>query len=113
MKSKDDMESKDAYVVWGNTDNTEGKGFKHPICICELYATAMRKAVGQGVMGSNARVEKVTVYKINGYWYGPVSIVMPSSNDVKEQKIFNKKQEVINRAKQLGLSNEEIETLQN
>ena len=29
-----------AYIVWSNTDLTEGRGYEYPMCICSKEATA-------------------------------------------------------------------------
>lgn len=81
------------YAAMVNSDRTEGKGVEYALAITKLLSTAIRLGKGQGVMGTNARIQKVTAYYIKedenvfGQWYTPsVRIVQPSKEDETEEK---------------------------
>lgn len=107
-----------AFVVWINTDLTEGRGMQVPVAVCRTEATALRLAHGADVQGSNGTVHETILLKEKGDWYGPVRIIEPNSADeiteralAREREARAKKMEVLNRAKALGLTDEEIEVL--
>ena len=105
-----DVEKK-IYLVKTNTDLTEGRGFQYPIAYCEILATAKRLAKGKGVMGSDANVVEYTCIKVNGEWVAPFNLVTPSQEDVGKQKKIDARNEAIKKAKEAGLSDEDIKNL--
>lgn len=104
-------EHQDIYVVWTNTDRTEGRGRQIPIAYCRSKTTAERKAAGQGVMGSDADIQKFVAIKICGHWCAPVTIEQPSRDDEKIDKANAAKAEAIAKAKLLGLTDEDLAAL--
>lgn len=112
-------DSKEVWVVWTNTDRTEGRGYMYPLHVCESQATAIRKAKNEGVMGSNASVEKGLAVRVgNSGWLAPVKIVAASEEDKRNDAILRQMEEdkqrklaAIERAKAAGLSDEDIEAL--
>ena len=108
----------DVFVVWGNTDLTEGRGREYPLRVCEKESTAKRLGVGRYVMGTDCRHTKEKAYYINGHWYMP-GILQSSSkeDDAEEEKMMvrriaaEKKTVALKKAKELGLSDEDIENL--
>jgi hypothetical protein len=114
IKKDDGLTIKDSKNVWAvetNTDLTEGRGRQYILCFCEIYATAKRKAHKAGVQGTDARVHKVELIRYNNSWYGPVEIECPSGDDIINQEKYNIKQLAEMKAKELGLSDEDIAAL--
>jgi hypothetical protein len=111
-------ETKTVYVVWANTDMTEGRGVEYIKHFCEKESTAQRLAKKGYVMGSDARYTEQTLYKHDGRWFGPVMISSPSEQDSRQEAELARQREAkakrtaaINRAKGLGLSEEDIALL--
>lgn len=106
------MESeRTAWVVYTNTDLTEGRGHQFPLHVCDKEATAIRLAHKAGVMGSDAEVKSVSLVKADGAWYGPVSIKQPTVEDNRAQKLMDDRRAAVSRARQLGLSDDDIRLL--
>lgn len=103
--------TKTVYVVWTNTDLTEGRGHQVPIHICEAYSTAIRLAKGQGVQGSNAEVSSFEAIQWRGYWCGPFYLNEATTADKKEQAARDERTAVIDRAKAAGLSDADLKIL--
>jgi hypothetical protein len=109
---------KRVYIVWQNTDRTEGRGYELPFAVCELHSTALRLAKGNDVQGSDSRITDFEG-EYNGSWViAPVVPVKPTQADMsaeqawiagKEEKA--KRDAAIDRAKALGLSDEDINAL--
>jgi hypothetical protein len=102
---------KTAWVVWQNSDLTEGRGQIHPLAICEQKATALRLGRGQDVQGSNCRVEPCAIYRIENRWCGPVHIKPPTKRDLDTQQKIDEKDAAIAKAKKLGLTEDDIKAL--
>ena len=105
------QETKKVWAVYTNTDLTEGRGREYAKHLCETQATAIRKAKGAGVQGSNARVREVEIIKHLNSWYGPVNIEHPTADDVAEQTKLSIKLAAINKAKELGLTDDDINAI--
>lgn len=111
-------ESMPVWVVWINTDLTEGRGHELPRHVCALEATARRKAHKAGVQGSNARISKETAYRVSEdgkvlrTWFAPVHLEPPSEEDEAEQEKQDRRNEAIARAKGFGLSDGDIAAIQ-
>jgi hypothetical protein len=106
--------TKQFYIAYTNTDCTEGRGHDVPIAVCELEATAKRIAKKQYVQGSDGPVRGVNSVNIDGKWYIPteaINIIKPSKADIAEQARVEAKQCALEKAKALGLSEEEINAL--
>lgn len=113
--------TKAAWVVWGNSDKTEGRGGLRPEFICELEATARRLAHRSDVQGSNGVITQVELAPApdGRGWYGPVHIQPASVGDRAEQEVLRKAAErraardvVVRKATELGLSGTEIALLE-
>lgn len=109
-----------AYAVYSNTDPTEGRGGDYPSAICETKITAERIGDGAYIQGADCPVRKVNVFNYMGMDYGPVFIHQPSQTDIHLQKQKEKCEEAerkklaaIEKARGLGLSEEEISALIN
>lgn len=108
----------DVFVVWTNTDLTEGRGNEYPLYICGKESTALRLAKGCSVQGCDGRITKDKAYYINNSWYMPNHIVYPSPEDEKveieiqaEKERRLKKDAAIEKARKLGLNEEDIKNL--
>lgn len=106
--------TKTLYVVYTNTDLTEGRGKEYPIHYCELEATANRLSKRKYVQGSDAPIQKVAVISIDGCWYLStklLNIEAPTQEDKKEQLKIDTLKAVVEKAKAAGLTFEEINIL--
>lgn len=106
------------YVVILNADNTEGRGPLYPGPVCVLRETAERLAERAGVQGSPANIEECDIISDGRWSYGPVKITDPSAEDIrksaereKAQLLEEKRILVLEKAKELGLTEEEIKLL--
>ncbi|MAB96969.1 MAG: hypothetical protein CMK71_02730 [Pseudomonadaceae bacterium] len=106
-----DMKAKQVWVVYQNTDLPEGRGRELPIAVCESQSTALRLAKNKGVMGSNASViERQAIFQC-GEWLAPVQIIEPSDKEVEADRRMADFNAVIEKAKALGLTIEDLKTL--
>jgi hypothetical protein len=114
------MKKSTVYVVYVNSDLTEGKGKTIPLYVCKLLSTATRKSRGEDVQGSDGVVKPVDLIEIIdekgiAKWYAPVSecikIIQPNKKDISKDKEEKIKQKIIQKAKDLGLSEKEIKIL--
>lgn len=101
----------DGFVVVANTDLTEGRGAQIPIAVCWSETTAKRIGRKRDVQGSDATVLKTKLYRINQTWYGPVHVQSPDAVDTVIDKKKADRQAAIERARALGLSEQDINTL--
>ncbi|WP_137971973.1 hypothetical protein [Pseudomonas sp. F(2018)] len=102
---------KEVWVVWQNTDLTEGRGHEVPILVCETKSTALRMAKKQGVQGSDASVTSFKATHINGHWCAPVVIVKATKADQAAEQSRIQFESVLEKAKALGLSPEELQII--
>jgi hypothetical protein len=100
-----------AFVVLQNTDLTEGRGGVIPIAICESKATALRLGKGNDVQGSDCKIEEITLQRVGYHWYGPVYVHAPTKEDTALDVARNKRDAAIAKAKELGLSEQDIKDL--
>ena len=108
----------EAFIVWSNTDLTEGRGYEYAKYICAKESTATRLAKKAYVMGSDARVTKTELILHNNQWCGPVFIHGPSKEDEQlerqleeQRRVKAAKDAAIERAKALGLTDADIAAL--
>lgn len=102
------------WVVYVNTDLTEGRGSDAATWTCLSEATALRLAKGAGVQGSDATVGAVEVARINGLPYVPwngVRIERPTPVDEFTQKRLDARRAAVAKAKQAGLTDADIRAL--
>ena len=104
-------ESKEAWAVIVNSDLTEGRGRNFVKHICEIKATARRLAHKADVQGSNGLVERLLLKRWDGRWCGPVDVVAPTDQDRKDQLVLDARTEAEERARSLGLSDEDLQAL--
>lgn len=110
------------YVVWRNTDLTEGRGSRYPFAVCRLEATAERLAHKNDVQGTNCKITEEPVYGVagglRGTILGPITINHGTKEDAlkeeekqKQRKQKEKRDAVIAKAERLGLTQDDIEIL--
>lgn len=102
------------WVVYVNTDLTEGRGSNDATWTCLSEATARRLAKGAGVQGADATVGAVEIARINGLPYVPwngVRIIRPTTADETEQKRLDARRTAVAKAKQAGLTDADIKAL--
>lgn len=112
------MEQKTAFAVYTNSDLTEGRGREYVASICESVVTAERLAKKAYVMGTDAPVREITLFKHDNQWYGPANVVPMSDTDRIEHtrrmaaaEAERKRLAVLEKARKLGLSDEDIAIL--
>lgn len=104
-------EPKTLWAVYTTDDLTEGRTGQYVKCICEIEATAIRLGHRGYVQGTNCPIGQVQTQVIDGKHFlnlGYVRIHRPSADDVREQKAVDARRSAQGRAKQLGLTDEEI-----
>lgn len=92
------LETKPIWVVYRNTDLTEGRGAELPVHSCAYPETALRLAKGTGVMGSNCDVKEEVALRHNGSWYVPGAII-PESEQDKNLRVKRESEEVKTKAR--------------
>jgi len=112
--------TKTVHVAWTNTDLTEGKGYSYPLYVCESPETATRLGKGKSVQGSNCTVTPEVAVMLEGkyYWLIPGYVHPESKEDTQARKIREAEETkkeariaAIERAKALGLSEEDVNIL--
>lgn len=110
--------SQDVYVVMGSLDRNSGEAPDYPMCITTSLALAKRVGKHRYIQGGDCPIKKNKAYIIDGQWYGPVYIDPPTEKDKEEDKRLlkeevdeRKRQQIIKRAKELGLTDKEIKLL--
>lgn len=104
-------DTKTVWAVYTNTDLIEGRGREYVVCLCETYATAKRRAFKNGVRGTDADVFEVELVKHGASWYGPVEIEKPTDDDIRQQQAIDLKLAAQKKARELGLTEEDIKAL--
>jgi hypothetical protein len=102
------------YRVVTSNDLTEGRGKILTLALTQTEATAKRLGHRQYVQGSNCPIEKVNLLHHEGKWYVPlnvVHVVAPSKEDEKEQTKIDNIAVAREKAKSLGLTDEDIRML--
>ena len=102
---------KQAFVVFTNSDLTEGRGFEFPIAVCEAEATAIRLSKKAYVMGSDAPIRQFTIRRDGGYWFGPVKVIAPTKEDESAQVKRDARRIAIEKARAAGLTDDEISAI--
>ncbi|EPV7104195.1 hypothetical protein ACV9XY_000195 [Citrobacter freundii] len=102
---------KDVWLVVGNTDLTEGRGFSVILHVCDSKETAERLGKKKYVQGSDCPVEKSKAFLINKRWHVPGEIIPESDNDCRLRMAREKRESVISKMREQGFSEEEIQAL--
>jgi hypothetical protein len=104
-------DTKEVWVVYTNSDLTEGRGHQYPINVCGSPAAAARMAIRKGVQGSDANVSKMTAVKVRGSWLAPVDIIEPNDADRRVDALNAERLRVMDKARAAGLTDDEIRML--
>lgn len=104
-------ETKTVYIVWTNTDLTEGRGFQVPLHICETMATAIRLSKRAGVQGCDADVRSFEAVKVGAQWCAPFVLKTATREDVQAQKQIDARNAALAKAKAVGLSDDDLRAL--
>lgn len=107
------------WVVFSNTDLTEGRGHDYPIAVCATAATSRRLAKGCYVMGSDGPIKEIDAVMLpgglGGVWYMPISavhIVAATAEDAAAQAVIDEGLSAIAKAKECGLTDDDIKAIQ-
>lgn len=106
-----ELETRPVWIVWQNTDLTEGRGHQVPIAVCAARSTARRMSKKMGVQGSDADVSSFEAVLHKNIWCAPVQVIPPSKEDLAKEKSMAELQAVVDRAKALGLSKEDLQII--
>ncbi len=102
------------WAVYTNDDLTEGRGRQFVKHFCKMESTAFRLAKKGYVQGTDCPVEPVDAYCVDGKYFLPTSIlniVPPSQEDEARQRVIDARKLALEKAKALGLTDEEIALL--
>ena len=106
------MQTRDVWVAWTNTDLTEGRGYRYPLAVCESETTADRLGQKKYVMGSACPVTKEVAVRVHGSgWLVPGAIHPETDEDKKARAILEARRAAVQKAKDAGLTDEEITAL--
>lgn len=100
--------SKVVWVVYTNTDLTEGRGYNFPLFVCESEATAMRLAKRRYVQGSDAPIKECVAVMVNGSWLAPVRIETSTVEDDRKQVAINARRDALKKAREAGLTDDDL-----
>jgi len=101
----------EAWAVTTNSDLTEGRGHEIVRFVCQIEATALRLASGINVQGSNGVVSRVELLIVDNKLYGPVSLVIPTKDDLKAQQARDAARNAEAKALAAGLTAQDIEAI--
>lgn len=99
------------WVVLVNSDLTEGKGHEVIKAVCETESVALRIAEGASTQGSNGRVLSMPSFQFGGRLYGPIELERPGGGDIQFQKHMDARRAALDRAREAGVSEEDLELL--
>lgn len=102
------------WVVFANTDTTEGRGFDVPVHICSKHATALRMSKRINVQGSDGYCKPFDCINVDGQWYLPIGAVRihgPSREDDILAETMARKKAAITKAVAAGLSENDLDAL--
>lgn len=101
----------DGYIVVSNSDCTEGKGHPVYIAYARNFYTAKRSAQKRGVQGGPADITKERFIQIENTVYAPVLLEQPTQWDIDAEARRQDYEALREKAKTLGLTDEEIDGL--
>lgn len=111
MNYSNDGKQKSVFIAWTNSDLTEGRGHPVLIAVCEMESTAKRLIKSAGVMGSDGYVTVFPAIFHAGSWCAPFNMVAPTEQDKKSQITADAHNAAFRKAKDAGLSDEDIRDL--
>ena len=105
------QKTKKVWLAIGNTDCTEGRGRPLIKYVCESKSTAVRLGANGSVQGSNCAIKESTAVMFDSQWLVPGHIEKASEDDQILQKKQDKRDTVIKRIKESGITDEELKSL--
>lgn len=109
------MNKIEVFAVEDNTDHTEGRGRQFVKAYTTSETCAKRIAKNGYVQGSNNPISISTLYEIDGHYF-PVSSEVrlrePTKEDIEKDNFLNSYDGILEKALNLGLTEEEIDILQ-
>jgi hypothetical protein len=102
------IEAIPVFVVISNTDRTEGRGAPVYIGSTTSEVTAKRLAKGQGVMGSDANIQKDVAIRHKNNIYCRACIIYPTDKELEEQKKLEEVDAFLEKLRKLGVTEEDI-----
>lgn len=106
-----EVETKNVWVAWTNSDLTEGRGYDYPLGVFELEATAIRRGKGRYVQGAPCPITKEIAIGFEGKWYVPGEIGLPTPEDRQKDEKMKQRNLVKEKAVNVGLTEEDIQLL--
>lgn len=116
-------EARKVWVAFTNSDLTEGRGHEYAYAICHSEATAKRLGKGRYVQGLDCPVRQVELIAHQGGHFFPINYLFfhhASAEDRLEQEKIDREREkakrksaALQKAREAGLSADEIEALRN
>lgn len=97
------------YIVFTNSDLTEGRGFLVPFAWSYNKYTALRLAKRRGVQGSDADVQSIETIEHLGMEYIPIACVpveYPTKQDEDLQKQEEERNNAIAKMRELGVTDD-------
>ena len=117
MKKETEMfeiqEVVEVFVVWTNTDLTEGRGNQIVKSVCETQATANRIGRRGYVQGTDCPTSKGFGLKINNTWYFPGGLAKATKEDIASQAAIDARSAALQKAKDAGLTEEDLAAILN
>lgn len=113
-KIEDDGLRETLWAVYTNTDLTEGRGGQYVKYFCKLQATAIRLGKNGYVQGTDCPVKEVEVLNLDGHRVLPMHLIKiepPNQEDEQRQARIDARQAAIARAKEAGLTDDDINLL--
>lgn len=108
------VEKRTVWVVYTNSDLTEGRGREFPIAYCKSEITAKRIGKGAYVQGLNCPIKSMEVDFVDGNYFMPRSLIHvmePSYQDLVDQETLNAKNAVLERVRAAGLTDQDLALL--
>jgi len=109
------IDTKTVYVTFTNSDLTEGRGYQIPIHVCESPTTAVRVGLKKYVMGSNCPTKSIEMIRLDKMgWYissEAIQLIKPSKEDNRADEMNASAQAAYNKAKSLGMTDDDIKSL--
>ena len=102
------------WAVYTNTDLTEGRGREYVKHFCRIEATAKRLAKREYVMGTDCPIKPVRVLFMEGQYVLPanlINVVEPIPEDVEASRRIDAHRAAMDKAKSLGLSDDDIKAI--
>lgn len=108
------MSGQRIWIVYTNTDITEGRGYDIPFAYCEAEITAKRLAKGCHVQGCDGPIKQLDTVTIEGEHYLPLTAIhvqRATKEDIREQAALDAKNAAMKKVMAAGLTEEDLRAL--